>query len=367
MLSRTADHLFWMARYMERAENTARMLDINLKTLLLPQSAKHEERAQRAVLRISELEPAFDARYAGRGGPTRENVLDFLAAAPDNPSSIYSCLQAARENARAVRGVLTTEAWETINFTWLEYVERLAAGELSNDANALFEWVKFRSHLSRGVTVGTALQDDAFVFTQLGTVLERADNTARILDVRFLDAENAEAEMQAQANANTAAAQAQAQGTFQSQSQSQSGQLQTQGVAGESKGAPHESQREGQLEDFYYWTSVLSSVSALEIYRKVYRDVVTPERVVELLMLNPNMPRSLIASLDAVCNNLALLRTEGSKACERSAGKLRAELLYADIDQILASGLHGYLTQFLARVYELGNAISRTFLMLPVY
>lgn len=371
MLSRTADHLFWMARYMERAENTARMLDINLKTLLLPQSAKHEERAQRAVLKISELEPAFDARYADRGGPTRENVLDFLAAAPDNPSSIYSCLQAARENARAVRGVLTTEAWETINFTWLEYVERLAAGELSNDANALFEWVKFRSHLSRGVTVGTALQDDAFVFTQLGTVLERADNTARILDVRFLDAENADAEMQAQANANAAAAQAQAQaqGTFQSQTQAGQTQTQTQsqGAAADGKNAPQESQRETQLEDFYYWTSVLSSVSALEIYRKVYRDVVTPERVVELLMLNPNMPRSLIASLDAVCNNLALLHTEGSKACERTAGKLRAELLYADIDQILASGLHGYLTQFLARVYELGSAISRTFLMLPAY
>jgi uncharacterized alpha-E superfamily protein len=344
MLSRTADHLFWMARYMERAENTARMLDINLKTLLLPQSAKHEERAQRAVLRISELEPAFDARYADKGGPTRDNVLDFLAAAPDNPSSIYACLQAARENARAVRGVLTTEAWETINFTWLDYVERLAAGELTQDANSLFEWVKFRSHLSRGVTIGTALQDDAFVFTQLGTVLERADNTARILDVRFLDAENATVQSASRSS--------------QSQSQSQGGQSQSQ-----SQGDT----REGRLEDFYYWTSVLSSVSALEIYRKVYRDVVTPERVVELLMLNPNMPRSLIASLDSVCTNLALLRTESSKALERTAGKMLSELRYAEIDEILETGLHPYLTQFLARVYELGNAISRTFLMLPVY
>ncbi|RKP54777.1 alpha-E domain-containing protein [Pararobbsia silviterrae] len=368
MLSRTADHLFWMARYMERAENTARMLDINLKTLLLPQSAKHEERAQRAVLRISELEPAFDARYADKGGPTRENVLDFLAAAPDNPSSIYACLQAARENARAVRGVLTTEAWETINFTWLEYVERLANGELSSDANSLFEWVKFRSHLSRGVTLGTALQDDAFVFTQLGTVLERADNTARILDVRFLDAENAEAQMQAQASQHAAQVLAQVQAQTQAQFDTQAGDVQVQTQVGhERRDVARDVQREGQLEDFYYWTSVLSSVSALEIYRKVYRDVVTPERVVELLMLNPNMPRSLLASLDAVCSNLALLRTEASNACERSAGKLRAELLYADIDQILESGLHAYLTQFLARVYELGNAISRTFLMLPVY
>jgi uncharacterized alpha-E superfamily protein len=349
MLSRTADHLFWMARYMERAENTARMLDINLKTLLLPQSARHEERAQRAVLRISELEPAFDARYADKGGPTSDNVLDFLAAAPDNPSSIYACLQAARENARAVRGVLTTEAWETINFTWLDYVERLAAGELTQDANSLFEWVKFRSHLSRGVTIGTALQDDAFVFTQLGTVLERADNTARILDVRFLDAENATVQLSARSPS-------QSQSQSQSQSHGSQSQSQSQGDT-----------QEGRLEDFYYWTSVLSSVSALEIYRKVYRDVVTPERVVELLMLNANMPRSLIASLDSVCTNLALLRTESSRSLERTAGKMRSDLRYAEIDEILETGLHTYLTQFLARVYELGNAISRTFLMLPVY
>ena len=186
MLSRTADHLFWMARYMERAENTARMLDINLKALLLPQTPEQEARAQRSVLRISELESAFSQRY---DEPTREKVLDFMVADAANPSSIYSCLQAARENARAVRGTLTTEWWETINDTWLQFTERIAAGQLATSPDGLFEWVKFRSHLSRGVTIGTALQDDAFFFTQLGTYLERADNTARILDVRFADVE----------------------------------------------------------------------------------------------------------------------------------------------------------------------------------
>ncbi|MDI7065510.1 alpha-E domain-containing protein, partial [Klebsiella pneumoniae] len=186
MLSRTADHLFWMARYMERAENTARMLDINLKALLLPQTPEQEARAQRSVLRISELEAAFAQRY---DEPTREHVLDFMVADATNPSSIHSCLQAARENARAVRGTLTTEWWETINDTWLEFNERSLAGQAASNPGALFEWVKFRSHLSRGVTIGTALQDDAFFFTQLGTFLERADNTARILDVRFADVE----------------------------------------------------------------------------------------------------------------------------------------------------------------------------------
>jgi uncharacterized alpha-E superfamily protein len=316
MLSRTADHLFWMARYMERAENTARMLDINLKALLLPQSMERETNSQRAVLRISELEPAFDEQYETA---SRENVLEFLVADPDNPSSINSSLHAARENARAVRGTLTTEAWETINHTWIEFGQRLAADELRTDANSLFEWVKFRSHLQRGVTLGTALQDDAFFFTQLGTFLERADNTARILDVRFIDAGR---EIRAVDDI-------------------------------------------GQIEDFYYWSSILSSVSALETYRKVYSDVVTSERVVELLMLNANMPRSLLSSLKSVCDNLAMLRNDVSHGCERYAGKLHAELLYSDIKQILEGGLHAFLTQFLERVFALGQMIAQSFLLLP--
>jgi len=318
MLSRTADHLFWMSRYMERAENTARMLDINLKSRLLPQSDEQAQRNLRAVLRISELEPAFEEREEPL---TQDSVLRFLVSDAQNSSSIYCSLQAARENARAVRGTLTTESWETINDTWLHFGQLLADDQWAFDPGSLFEWVKYRSHLSRGVTLGTALQDDAFYFTQLGTFLERADNTARILDVRFLDAER-----------------------------------EPRPVDGSS----------AQLEDFYYWTSILSSVSALEIYRKVYRDVVTSERVLELLMLNRNMPRSLLASLDGVCDNLTMLHTENSRDCERDAGKLRAELLYADIPQILDAGLHAYLTQFLARVFALGNKVSETFLLLPL-
>lgn len=245
-------------------------------------------------------------------------MLHFMVADSGNPSSIISCLHATRENARAVRGTLTTEAWETINFTWLEFGEKLAAGELENSPDTLFEWVKYRSNLCRGVMVGTALHDDAFWFIQLGMYLERADNTARILDVRFADAE------------------------------------------------PNSREAARQLEDFYYWTSILSSVSALEIYRKVYRDVVTPSRVVELLILNAQMPRSLLASLDGVCETLDKLRTNGSNDCERFAGKLRADVLYTDIRQILETGVHAYLTQFLKRVDELGVRVMRTFLMLPL-
>src|SRR6202012_6205437 len=112
-------------------------------------------------------------------------VLHFMVADSTNPSSIHSCLQAERENARAVRGPLTTEWWETINDTWLEFNERLSSGQAASNPGSLFEWVKFRSHLSRGVTIGTAPQDDAFFFTQLGTDRFRVENNARILDVRF--------------------------------------------------------------------------------------------------------------------------------------------------------------------------------------
>ncbi|ALS62064.1 MULTISPECIES: alpha-E domain-containing protein [Pandoraea] len=326
MLSRTADHLFWMARYMERAENTARLLDVNLQNLLLPQdviddeddnapislAGLNDEAGWRATLRISELEPAFNRKHSRA---TRANVLDFVVRDRDNPSSIACCLAAARENARAVRGTLTTELWETVNSTWLEFPRMIDL--LEHDPAHLFEWVKVRSHLSRGVSFGTLFQDDAFYFTRLGLFLERADNTARILDVRFHEAVRTDR-------------------------------------AGPDASHPT---------DFYYWSAVLRSVSGFEIYRKVYRDVITPERVVELLMLNAHMPRSLLASLTGVCENLATLSNAQSGDVERYAGKLHAELKYTDIQQIQQQGLHPVLTEFLERVSVLGNKISQTFLI----
>ena len=174
MLSRTADHLFWMSRYMERAENTARMLDVNCQTALLPQSADAAEAGWRGLLSISELSEHFETHH---GGVTAQRVMDYMVFDSDNESSIRNCLMAARENARAVRGTLTTEVWETQNQTWLEFQRMVAEGEFERDPAGGFEWVKFRSHLSRGVTVGTMLQDESFHFLRIGSFLERADNT----------------------------------------------------------------------------------------------------------------------------------------------------------------------------------------------
>lgn len=235
-----------------------------------------------------------------------------------NASSIISCLKNARENARAVRGTLTTEVWETQNQTYLEVFRMLRAGDFERDPGQFFEWVKFRSHLSRGVTVGTMLQDESFHFLRLGTFLERADNTARLVDVKFH--------------------------SFQ----------------GDFLGVPNEADQEY---DFYHWSAILRSVSGFEVYRKAYRDVIKPERVAELLILRADMPRSLLGCLNEVMHTLAMVTSDASSETQRRAGKLRADLQYARIDEILATGLHAFLTQFLDRVNELGAHISREFLV----
>ena len=315
MLSRTADHLFWMSRYTERAENTARMLDVNYQTSLLPQSAAVAQVGWQGLLSISELLPAYGAQH---GEITPQRVMEFMVKDENNPSSIVSCLRAARENARAVRGSLTTEAWETQNQTWLEVNRMLKAGQFERDPGQFFEWVKFRSHLSRGVTVGTMLMDEALHFMRLGTFLERADNTARLVDVKF------------------------------------------HAVQSDFFGAATEQDQEY---DFYHWSAILRSVSGFEIYRKVYRDVIKPERVADLLILRPDMPRSLAACMNEVMANLDLVANEQSAETRRRAGRLRSDLQFGRIDEILATGLHAYLTQFMARVGDLGGGISRDFLV----
>ncbi len=317
MLSRTADHLFWMARYMERAENTARMLDVNYQTALLPQSAHMSEQGWSGLLSISELTGPFSKKHREVNA---RSVMEFMVRDETNLSSILACLRAARENARAVRGALTTEVWETQNQTWLEFNRMLKESAFERDPGAFFEWVKFRSHLSRGVTVGTMLQDEALHFLRIGTFLERADNTARLLDVKF------------------------------------------QALAGGDYFGPGAAKEDPEV-DFYHWSAILRSVSAFEIYRKVYRNVIHPEKVAELLILRPDMPRSLAACMNEAVANLQLVANQQSSETLRRAGRLKSDLRYGRIDEILATGLHAYLTQFLDRVGDLGVGISRDFLV----
>jgi uncharacterized alpha-E superfamily protein len=336
MLSRTADHLYWMARYMERAENTARLIDVNYQMALLPQTVEDAEKGWKGLLSISELTNDFTKRH---GKVTAKSVMAYMVSDEANGSSIRNCLMAARENARAVRGTLTTEVWETQNQTWLEFQRMVAHKDFLKDPSAVFEWVKFRSHLSRGVTVGTMLQDEAFHFLRIGSFLERADNTARLLDVKF---HAVESEFFGPASSN------------QTQSQNQS-QAQTQSS---------ETAEEKDFEyDFYHWSAILRSVSGFEVYRKAYRNVIRPEKVAELLILRADMPRSLAACMHEVVANLKMVANEQSSDTVRRAGRLQADLQYGRIDEILATGLHAYLTQFLERVGTLGIGISRDFLV----
>jgi len=368
MLSRTADHLFWMSRYMERAENTARMLDVNYQTSLLPQSADMAEQGWRGLLSISELTGYFSERYREVNA---RNVMDFMVRDEGNLSSIWNCLRAARENARAVRGTLTTEVWETQNQTWLEFNRLLKDGAFERDPGAFFEWVKFRSHLSRGVTVGTMLMDEALHFIRIGTFLERADNTARLLDVKYhaltggAGGEFFGPGVGAGPFGPAAASSLSAQGQEQAQAAAPTAAVLAAAGSSAAVGttAPGSSPGSAQEVDFYHWSAILRSVSGFEIYRKVYRNVIRPERVAELLILRPDMPRSLAASMNEVVANLQLVANQQSAETLRRAGRLKSDLQYGRIDEILATGLHAYLTQFLDRVNDLGVGISRDFLV----
>ena len=309
MLSSTADHLYWMARSMERAENTARMLDVTYRMSLLKQAVAEPHHEWRAMLSISGLHEDFEERY---DEPSAANVMHFMALDEKNPGSIYNSIFTARENARAVRGSITSEMWEALNSTWLEMRGIHAEGIAENGLSPFFEWVKERSHLSRGITHGTLLRDDTYRFLRLGTFFERADNTARILDVKYHILLPSLSEV-------------------------------------------------GGAADYYQWGALLRSVSAFESYRKVYRDQITSKRVAELLILRADMPRSLTTCMNEV--NRLLQEINGPRAGEvlRRCGLLQGELRFGSIDDIFSHGLHEYLSEFLERIYDMGDLINKTY------
>ena len=318
LLSRTADHLYWHARYIERAENTARMLGVNYDTLLMPHEPQNEINLWRATLGLSELEPQFLELY---GEISTENVLRFMVTDQRNLSSIVSCLWSARENARAVRDSLTSEMWETVNDMWLESCQWVKSDRAITQVREYLDWIKLRSHLILGVALGTMLKDETFNFLRMGTFIERADNTARLLDLKFFES----SEIQQQAQDATS--------------------------------------EYDDTKDFYHWAALLRSVSGFEVYRQTYHDVITPARVAELLIFRKEMPRSLAACLTDLNKNIAHVRNAYSQKTERLAGKMLADLQYGQIEEVLHDGIHEYLTEFLEKAYALGHQISQDFLV----
>ncbi len=310
MLSRTANHLYWMARYIERAENMARILDVTANMAMVPNAALSEAALWQPALEISGNADDFKERFSDF---TASNVIHFLAMDSENPSSIYSALYSARENARAVRVAMTSETWENINALWLEF-SQFEGKDLALDGLREFcDWVKARSHLFRGVSFGTMLRDDAFQFLRLGTFIERADNTARLLDVKYHLL------------------------------------------------LPKEEEVGGGV-DYYEWSAVLRSVSAFQAYQKVFNDTIQPWRVAELLVLRKDMPRSLHACFTEITVILETLTTGRHVECRRIAGEINASLKYGRMDHIFQNGLHEFLTEFIECNNQLGAEIQNSFL-----
>ena len=314
MLSRSAEDLYWMARYMERAENAARVLDVSNRMSAVPTGDDSEAMHWRPALQIGPDPAAFDAAY---GETTRANVITFMALDRDNPSSIWSCVQAARENARAERSAISTEMWESLNQTWLEIRGLDYDGLERWGFRTFFDWIKERSHLFRGVTLGTLLHDDGFQFIRLGAFIERADNTARILDVKYHVLLPAAEEV-------------------------------------------------GGVVDYYQWAALLRSVASFSAYRHVYRDAITPARVAELLILNADLPRSLHACYANVGDTLDLLVGHRRLECRRLAGEIYSSLRYGRIEEVFETGLHEFLEAFVLRNNRLASQIQQDFMMSEV-
>src|SRR3979409_540647 len=309
MLSRVADRIFCMSRQMERAENMARILGVTSNLVLLDTGKLHEQNLL-APLSITETEAADRERHDKL---TLTELIEFMALDEKNPSSIYSCLKWARDNAHAVRWQITSEMWETLNATWIE-MRAIPRGRVTGaGATQFFDWVKERSHLFRGVTYGTIVRGEAFNFSRLGTFLERADNTARILDVKYHIL------------------------------------------------LPSVQDVGGAL-DYYQWAALLRSVSSYETYRQLYRDQIFPIKVAHLLILARRMPRSPPACFDQMKEAMTRIRGEKDEAAKRLAYELHARLSYADIEEVFQGGLHEYLADVLADIGELGNRIQRAYL-----
>ena len=311
MLSRTADSLYWVARYTERADFIARSLDATHRLAALPQSyAGGGNEWESAVSSAGDLD-LFRGLYASANEHT---VRDFLAFSPVNPSSIRSCIEAARENARSVRTALTSEMWEALNGAWLElrdFDTDMGAQEFAR----FLDWVKRVALAFDGSAYRTMLRNDAFWFTRLGNAIERADNTARILDVKYhLLLPEAE------------------------------------GIGGSL--------------DYFQWTTILREVSALTAYHWVYRQSVKPWLVADLLILNQQLPRSLANCYEILVRHLDLIAEAYGRrgASQRLASGMRTRLSDIDIDRIFADGLHEFVRGFIAENNRLGAAIADQYL-----
>ena len=313
MLSRTADNLYWLARYVERAEYIARILDTTLRLTALPLAYVGTTNEWESALATAGCATAFFETY---DEANEETVMEFLAFSAANPSSIRNCFESARLNARAVRTALTIEMWDAINSAWLE-LKRWGNGPGSRDECARFlRWVQGSSLQFDGSAYRTMLRNDAYWFSRIGVYIERADNTARILDVKY--------------------------------------HLLLPAI--EKVGGPL---------DYFQWSSILRTVSALTAYHWVYRENIKPWLVADLLILKDEMPRSLASCYENLVQNLDRIANAYGRQgpAQRQARTVRARLENSKIDDIFQSGLHEFIDEFVEDNNRLGTALAQQYLL----
>lgn len=310
MLSRVADAIYWMCRYIERAENVARFIDVNLNlTLDMPDDSTRQWQPLVAV--TGDKEP-FAQRY---DEATEQNVRHFLTFDTENPNSIIRCIDAARLNARSVREIVSSEMWEQINAMYLAIHDQGAAVQAEQNPHAFYESIKKASHLFTGIMETTMSHNDGWHFGRLGRLLERADKTSRILDVKYFLLLPEPSDV----------------------------------------GSPY---------DNIQWTALLKSASAFEMYRKQFGDIL-PANVVSFLALDRQFPRTMRYCL--IKAEVSLHQITGSgpgtfiNPAEQQLGRLRSELDYTRVDEMISAGLHETLDAFQKKLNGVGDAVYETF------
>lgn len=312
MLSRAAANLYWLARYMERAENVARIVEVAERSSIMPGPEGRAGSEWQSVIVASGNSSGYFARYKQ---VSREQAINFLTIDKANPGSIYSCIEKARTNARVVRTVLTSDVWESLNQTWLDLIgakrDEFQRGELQ----IFLGWVRERVQMFSGGAYTTMMRDEGYWFQRLGAMIERADNTAHILKVKHHI------------------------------------------LLPERMGI-------GSGIDYYQWTALLRSVAASRSYYYRYRDTLKPSQIAEFLILSEQMPRSLTACTAEVYSMLAQVGNLHGRQqeCHRLSGQIYSQLRYARIADIFETGLHEFLTDFINSNRRVSDEITSAYL-----
>ncbi len=310
MLSRVANSVYWMCRYIERAENVARFIGVNLNLLLDMPSEKDRDWAP--LVMTTGDQDLFDKR---EGEYSEEAVIWFLTFDRKYSNSILSCVAAARENARSIREIISTEMWEHLNHFYLELIKEESIKMAMQDSDRFFNIIQMRSHLFTGLLDCTMSHGEAWNFARIGMMIERADKTSRILDVKYFML------LPEAGLVNTPI-------------------------------------------DNIQWISVLKSASAFEMYRKEFHHI-TPRNVANFLIFDKQFPRSIYHCISKA--QIGLHRIAGSpngtatNAAEKQLGRLMADLEYTDIDEVIDSGLHEFLDNLQTRLNMMGGTIGTTF------